>query len=625
MHNAENELGNQSASAMNFREADYGCQRPRLDGYAPMQKTGADRGTLTSVSHAECSETIAGVCLARPSHEQAVGFFGFAEFMTALTLIAVVFTISDTRYRFRIAVAPIPLIQISFWSAALIGFLVLLSDVWFSRRWLLPAFLSDQTLWQGGLAAIFLTLVLVWIYFAFLKPARFGNTNARQFARELYRTLVRGDDAELPTIASELGLSVARIVSLCAARTGPPDPNSAKRAPSPAAYAHDLLLLIGNRKFCKHVVASAPGTAIQLFQAASSAKRYDLPLKQFAINISTEAIRNTDSIFHHEDEGYRSGLIGYIKPFSAALYGDYRLVEGLAQNFGSPLDIDYRSVAAWNAAQFEAYCRAVLTTFKAYLAAGAWRTHSYALARAFHNIESAFSDAYKLNDPNTPLYPSDVLGRLSVAVDFVGDAIRELEKIELPPEARRLPNGRRKTEFPDVHDNIAALMFDLILAASRITDDQSRVWSVQHNAVWSHFFEFGTRTAAKRTIQFKLRRLIYDEITDMKFLNYQSSRVLGLALNVLGFKTWAGQDRGERALQKSLLAWVKRNLHQRWEENPDVVESGLPAGISYDPQTRRLAKTYAKGLSREVPTDYFELDQDGGAIEAVAARQPDDH
>lgn len=57
-------------------------------------------------------------------------------------------------------------------------------------------------------------------------------------------------------------------------------------------YAHDTLLPIANRKLCRHIVASAPVTAIVLRNEASRSKRYDAPLGEFASKITTEALLN---------------------------------------------------------------------------------------------------------------------------------------------------------------------------------------------------------------------------------------------------------------------------------------------------------------------------------------------
>jgi hypothetical protein len=559
--------------------------------------------TINPLVHAKC--TLWGICFVQPPAQPFTPFFGFATFITALALIAVIFTISDTRYRFRIQTAPLPLISISFWSASTIGALVLTSDIYFSERWPIPTFFPSQTLWQGMLGGVFLILVIVWFYFAFLRPATFGHWNAARYAGVIFRAVVRGDDAELRVIADELYLSAGKIVDLCATT----EPAAHEKPPKAAGYAHDLLLLIGNRKLCKQVAGSAPGTAIELFRQMSEKKKYNLPIRQFSTNVSSEAIQNTDSILYHEDEGYSSGLLGYIKPFSVAIYGDYQLVERLGQANGSPLDVNYGAVHGWNALQLEAYCRVVLVTYKNYLHTGAWRTHSFALARAFDNVENGFSDAYKLNDPQTPYFPSDVLSRLDAAVHFMRDVVNEVGKLRPLPTVPRL-RVRKRHGAPrshDFYDQIADLMFHLVRAASYATADQDRSWSIQYVAVWSNFTTFTSREGVWPIVLFKLRRLIFDAITDMPFFDYQSARIFGFALNVMGFKERQGQSPFERPLQKALLAWTKKNFLKRWEENPDVAVSGLPAGLAYDAHLKCFVKTYAKGLSREAPKAYFDL------------------
>jgi hypothetical protein len=57
-------------------------------------------------------------------------------------------------------------------------------------------------------------------------------------------------------------------------------------------------------------VASSPGTAIEFFKAMSELEKYQIPIGQFASNVSTEALLNKDSIIYHEAEGYISGFFG---------------------------------------------------------------------------------------------------------------------------------------------------------------------------------------------------------------------------------------------------------------------------------------------------------------------------
>ena len=54
-----------------------------------------------------CEQTFLGMCLVATGQQDA-GIFGFAEFVQAFALFVLVYTVTDTRYRFRISVAPIP-------------------------------------------------------------------------------------------------------------------------------------------------------------------------------------------------------------------------------------------------------------------------------------------------------------------------------------------------------------------------------------------------------------------------------------------------------------------------------------------------------------------------------------
>ena len=181
----------------------------------------------------------------------------------------------------------------------------------------------------------------------------------------MVQIVLRGSDTELSDIAYELGRSADSIVNHYWKST---TSNLARKANAEnedrgrvtiGGYANDLLLLMGNRKLCRHIVESSPVTAIAFFDAARRHKAYNVPMAQFAKNISTEAILNTDSLLYHEDDGFYSGLLGYIKRFSNAVYGDYQLVERLGSELGSPLDIDHRVVFSWNADQLKAYTQSV--------------------------------------------------------------------------------------------------------------------------------------------------------------------------------------------------------------------------------------------------------------------------
>jgi hypothetical protein len=190
------------------------------------------------------------MCLVVPE-PQSAGIFGFAEFLQAFSLLALIFTVSDVRYRFRMEAAPIPLYPLTLYLATFIGLGTLGSDLWFARQYPLPSFLSARAIWQVAFGGLFLALMLVWLLSTFVRPTRFGRFNRFSFARTLYWYLLQGAETDLPSIAVELARSAAPLIKHAQQRT------------STGHVAHDLLLLIGVRKICRHIAARAPSTAIE--------------------------------------------------------------------------------------------------------------------------------------------------------------------------------------------------------------------------------------------------------------------------------------------------------------------------------------------------------------------------
>lgn len=540
--------------------------------------------------------------------------FGFAEFITALALLVVLYTIVDVRYKFRLSITPGALYPVTFTLIVIIGVATLLTDIWLAEGWWLPKTAAlTRSIWQGIFGALFLGAFLTWMYYAFIRPPVFSKRNAKQFAQNLYRLVVKGNDAELAVIANEVARSAMPLVKFSRRLTRRSESKdkteTSRRRITAEDYAHDILLLIANRKLCRHIVESSPVTALEFFKSMTTEKKYEIPIGQFAKNISTEAIANKDSILYHEEDGFTSGLIGYMKPWTQTIYGDFELVEALAQNFGSPLDIDYRDRWVWDAKQWGAYCRATLAVLKGYLSGGRSNEHSYAIYRALNDLEDAFRDLYKLNETTEP-YRSDAYDRLCVAVQFVEDAVDLIDKQTNRPSTEL----RRQQEYPqkDIYDLLADLMFEIIFAAASVSRPPETCWTIHHNATWSQFFGLTSKSKVWKILQFKLRRLLYDEIARMREMpNYKGARILGLLLNVMGIKVSKGKDsygRDYRSLAKAVHSWTRRNYLKLRDELPDVAEAVLIGSISFDEKNRRLVKTYFKGLSKEAPREYLELD-----------------
>jgi len=103
-----------------------------------------------------------------------------------------------------------------------------------------------------------------------------------------------------------------------------------------------------------------------------------------------------------------------------------------------------------------------------------------------------------------------------------------------------------------------------------------------------------------------------DEIMRMDdFANFQSARILGFCLNVLGLNLvdrHTGYQKEFYPLQAAALSWARANYGRLRRDNPKVAEACLQGSITYDADTHRLVKTYARDWGKEPDRDFLDLD-----------------
>ena len=148
-----------------------------------------------------CDSVLLGICLVKQATSTSTfqpSLFAFPQFMSALALLAVVYTVTDIRYRFRVSVTPIPLFGLTLPLLIAIGLATLLTDVWLREGWLVPniPFLTAAR-WEAISALLFLALAMLWIYYGYIRPPRFGRLNSFRYARTLYRIILKGAEAEI--------------------------------------------------------------------------------------------------------------------------------------------------------------------------------------------------------------------------------------------------------------------------------------------------------------------------------------------------------------------------------------------------------------------------------------------
>ncbi|HAT3689612.1 TPA: hypothetical protein I8574_005275, partial [Citrobacter freundii] len=349
-----------------------------------------------------------------------IKIFGFSEFLASLALLVVVFTVTDTRYKFRISIAPLPLYIITFIIIALTGFISLLSDIWSATGWwVLDTSFGIKIATQSILGFCFLFCFMLWIYYAFLRPPTFSKRNKIKYINALYKYITKGVEQELAIITDELSRSANAITKYAGRGDG-----------VTTQVANDILFLIANKNFCKVLVTTSPRTATYFFASTSTYKNYDIPLHQFSANISQEVIKNKNSIIYHEDNSYYSGLMGEIQEWSKSFYGNYLLVDSLHRGHLSPFDFNYKSFLDFDSEQWDAYFRVGIIYLKEKLQKEKFVDTNSVLNSILDKIKHCIQNTYMIDRIEDESIKTELMDKLQSSIDFIDNMFDATSKFQ---------------------------------------------------------------------------------------------------------------------------------------------------------------------------------------------------
>ena len=531
---------------------------------------------------------------------------------------------TDIKFRFRVSVAPIPILSLAFWISFLVGVMLLYLQLSQNKGWEVPGFLTDFALIQTILGGLFFTVVFLWVAFAFwMRLSVFCSVNKKQFKQQINGAFLRSLNQELPIIANELGRSIRNIVKhapLCSDVQKQGEKFWNKSTIQNCAYG--LLHIMANGKFCQAVVSQSIWTAIALFSEMEIQKKYDLPVREFVRNVFTEALKNKDSILYHESS---LGFHPDYKPFTLSLFGNFDLMEGLTIRGRCPLDIDYKFQCEWGDQEFEMYCNCLTTFSKAYIARikedGGY-IHSYAYNIGLRTVTEV-AERFRFEIKAEKYWDTPAYRLFSKSVDFAESTLSLFEDEafqELPLTACKVKIAGNPIKSMDIYDWICQLIYDLMLTAAYIQEPFDNSWHVQQLIFDRLFIGFFNLKSSKaiRIIKHRLRRKIYDgirQLLDPKMRNYQSARMLGFWLNVNGLNQRQPQKNDRRyeyfPLQKMILSCVKKNFWKLYCDNPELAESCLAGRITLDKINHKLV--YSSRNTGSNPSSTFSFDLDARA------------
>lgn len=563
---------------------------------------------------AECLTRFAGICFEPASQNGLNEVFGVADFLATVAIFVVAYSLSDAKYKFRSSATSVSYRTVLFLATAFGGALLLISNIVFALHLHVPRFLNNPFYFQIAIAALFIAVISYWMYRAFVRPPVFTRSNAIPFARQVFRGIADGDQAELSACVYEVGRSARELVSE-ASRT------ESRRSliaggfeeyiPQGSQVASEILLLIGDRRFCKLVAKRMPWVAAEIFRAAGETQRNVRQLAQFSRNVSDEFFADPETAIHHEDDFYYSGLIGHLKPVSSAMFGNSKLIGRLAAAGGSPLHLLWLRHREWTLPSWKTYNKAVLIYFEDRLRCGVDTNVSTDLYQVFSGYRSVCNDLRVVNEMSDgDYYRSLPYGKFQEVVNFVLDGLSLLEKYNVI--ADRFPPKHNERFLPDdVYDHFVSISIDLFSSAGAVDTSDFRNWEIQHNTLWSKLMAEADSDVALAIFRKRLQRVIWWRVKDLSRLpDFQSARILAVCLNVLGFRMDHNVHRPvrTRAIKRLVVGWTKRNFLTIHSKYPTVAGACIGGTITFDEKNKRLVKTYSAYFDKEPAREYLDLD-----------------
>jgi hypothetical protein len=532
-----------------------------------------------------------------PMDENGQKFFGFSEYLAALALMVVAWTIADVRYKFRISTAAFPILNLSYYLLSFVGIATLITDV--SRAGKKCAIYGDfftPSEWQGLLGAIFLFVFLAWAWFSFVSPSKFGRWNGTLYLRELQRTILKSNADECRVIGEEVGRSADSIVRYA---WTPQEYSEIYGAGNRKRFfifniwyrsrfhANDILGLISDTRFCKYLVQTSSVSIFEIFEAVVKQRKLNISIDVFAKNITIEAVNYKDSFVYNEVGRYSNGYLGNAKIFTSMLYGNYELIESMKIVYQTYSDISRK----WDSEQWAAYFRLVVLTMYDYVEASATRPRSRVLAEVMMNLHMIASPKIDISPVGVDWYLDEDYKKFKVVCEFLSKSIEVLNSGH-PFDLKWLKVPKNSINV-DIFDDIAVAIYNVVVSASLLKNNRGYCLAVQYGVVWNNFFRYESRTKEDDIIRFKVRRQIYDEIVLLEeFPNFQGACLLAMLMNIYGFSNNQGlRSTKMRLFYKVILNWVKRNYVNLMLRNKAVAEACLIEGIEYDPIGYRLIKT----------------------------------
>jgi|GEM_PF-6572276 len=530
----------------------------------------------------------------KPTEGNSSGFFGFSEFVTILALLLIIYTVTDFKYRFRIALRGQVYVKITFWLIISVACLSLAGDYLFANQFELPAIIAHQSIWQLACAMTSIITLFIWLWNAFILPPKFSPGNSHRFVAQAKKIVMNGNAHQMEVFAEELTASYRVMVSNCLSREelGAGNQEVANEFRLDCAR---LMLQISNSRFCRILASSRPYSLAVLLEEVQDQERFNIPIYDLVCNVTLELIDNPNSVLYSEHQSYDESYLGLAKPLTRLLFGEI----SRRAIYKSPAELNLWKKSDWGSQQFQLYLSCMLE-YATYVTERKSVNYDRWLFEVFSSLRGEFygfsSELYQTDS----FFRSELNQKLSICAHFIDKFIDLLD--EKWPEGSKSINGKvaennfNRSIHYYIADSVFWLMRNTGLAKTDTVDQQ---WMLCNITVWRVFSVY-VSGPHRRLIAKLLRRAIYREIYSRPlFPSYKGAPVVGFCLNVCGIND-VRRNNGKLdhnvIIRRITVPFIRANFKELYKTHQKVTETMLQGGVYYDAKENRLVKAYSENL-----------------------------
>lgn len=391
-------------------------------------------------------------------------------------------------------------------------------------------------------------------------------------------------------MAQEITYSIESIIRY--AKNAPNEEN--KKEYKVAVFANRILLLIAEKKFCQAIINGSNTTALVIVEEIRRTKKYDIPISLFINNFVCESIENKNSFLYKETNMIDSGIIGYDKPLSQALFSNYEM----AKEIETTLTLRPLENHKWDNDQWKAYLRIVSITLEGFKPE-IHGSSSKVISRALWRITRSTNNIHTLNSEQTYSDENEQFERVKLVTKFIKDCINDLSKKNTPANTSPHIDTEDGTRNTDIYEQISRLMLGLILDVSRITNPKW-IEKLEGEIISQKIFFYApNRNKVEKIIHGKFIRLFYINVEASKSTSFNQPVMMTrflLDLTAL-FELARDEDMMKSNSHRLAVRWIKNNYSLIHKNNREIAELCLGENMIYDKENCRIVKTYYHPLT----------------------------